>query len=224
MAKSKTRWPSTREDVAALQRAAAADDADALETLALLYEDGNARDANGKVLAQRNPGRARKYYARAAELGSPAAITVIADGLMEKGQGAKALAEAERLYRRAFRLGYDTAAENLAATYQNLGRYHDAVRWYRRAEAAGSPTAALELARAELYGTGTRRDARRAFGRLERLARQRLGWNNWLRVEAMQLMADALKNGWLVRRDFARGEAWLRQAAKLDPDDYYAAR
>jgi uncharacterized protein len=167
MAKSKTRWPSTRDDVAALERAAATDDADALVTLAVLYEDGDARDASGKLLARRDRARARKYYERAADLGSPAAITVIADGLTKKGHGAKALAEAERLYRRAFRLGYDTAAENLAATYQNFGRYHDAVRWYRRAEAAGSPTAPLELARAELYGTGTRRDARRAFVRLE---------------------------------------------------------
>lgn len=224
MAKTKTLWPNTRDDVAALEQAAAAQDADALVILAVLYEDGDARDAKGKLLARRDVARARRYYARAAELGSPAAITVIADGLTKKGHGAKALAEAELLYRRAFRLGYNTAAENLAATYMNLGRYNDAVRWYRRAEAAGSPTASLELARAELYGMGTRRDARRAFARLERLARQRLGWNNWLRVEAMQLMADALMNGWLVRRDFARGEALLRRAAKLDPDDYYAAR
>jgi TPR repeat protein len=220
MAKSKTRWPSTRDDVAVLEMAAAAGDADALVTLAVLYEDGDARDAKGKLLARRDPARSRKYYERAAELGNPAAITVIADGLTKKGRGAKAFAEGERLYRRAFRLGYDTAAENLAATYQNVGRYHDAVRWYRRAEAAGSPTAPLELARAELYGIGTRRNARRAFVRLERLARQRLGWNNWLRIEALQLMADALMNGWLVRRDFSRGESLLQQAAKLDPNEY----
>lgn len=88
----------------------------------------------------------------------------------------------------------------------------------------GAPTASLEVARAELYGLGTRRNARSALARLERLARQRLGWNNWLRIEAMNLMADALMNGWLVRRDFARGEAWLRQASTLDPSDYYAAR
>ena len=37
-------------------------------------------------------------------------------------------------------------------------------------------------------------------------------------------MADALMNGWPVRRDFAQGEVWLRRAAKLDPGDYYAAR
>ena len=112
-------------------------------------------------------------------------LTEMADKLTPRRHSARALAKAEKLYRRAFRLGSDTAAENLAATYQNLGRYRDAVRWYRRAEAAGSPTASLEIARAELYGTGTRRDAHSAFVRLQRLATQRLGWNNWLRVEAM---------------------------------------
>lgn len=147
-----------------------------------------------------------------------------ADKLTARGHTARSLAEGEKLYRQAYRLGDATAADNLAATYQTLGRYRDAVRWYRRAEDAGSPTASLEIARAELYGVGTRRDARAAFVRLERLARQRLGWNNWLRVEAMELMADALINGWLVRRDFARGAAWRRRAAKLDPDDYSAAR
>ncbi len=46
----------------------------------------------------------------------------------------------------------------------------------------------------------------------------------WMRIEAMKLMADALMTGWLVRRDFARGEAWLRRPAKLDPTDYFAPR
>ena len=116
------------------------------------------------------------------------------------------------------------AAENLASTYLNLGRHRDAVRWFQRAADAGSPTAPLELARAALYGTGTRRDARAAFVTLRRLARQRLGWNNWLRIEAMQLMADALLNGWLVRRDVAKSDALLEQAAKLDPRDHDAPR
>jgi TPR repeat protein len=224
MTKHKTWWPSTRQEVDALNKAAATNDRDALAKLAVLYDEGSARDAQGHLLVKRNRRRAREFYARAAELGDPAAITVMADDLTPRGHSASALAQAEKLYRRAFHLGYVTAAENLAAVYLNIGRCRDAVRWYRRAEAGGSVTASLEVARAELYGLGTRRDSRAAFVRLERLARQRLGWNNWLRVEAMQLMADALMNGWLVRRDHARGEAWLRQAAKLDPADYYAAR
>ena len=223
MAKNNT-WPTTREDVDELRKAALADDRDALTTLAVLHDDGTARDRSGKLLVRRDRRRARTYLERAAQLGDPAAITLMADNLTPRGHSVRALAQAEKLYRRAFRLGYETAAENLAATYQNLGRYRDAVLWYRRAEAAGSPTAPLEIARAELYGTGTRRNVSAAFVRLERLARQGLGWNNWLRVEAMQLMADALMKGWLVRRDFARGEALLRQAGKLDPNDYYAAR
>lgn len=224
MAKHKICWPSTREEVDAVREGAARNDRDAIAKLAVLYDDGSARDTHGKLLVKRNRRRAQELYARAAELGDPAAITRLADYLTPRGHTARALAQAEKLYRRAFRLGSETAAENLASVYLNLGRCRDAVRWYRLAESAGSPTASLEIARAELYGLGTRRNARSAFIRLERLARQRLGWNNWLRIEAMELMADALMNGWLVRRDFARGKAWLRQAAKLDPSDYHAAR
>ncbi len=224
MPRTKTSWPTTRGDVDSLRKAAATGDLDALTTLAVLHDEGRARDADGQLLVKRDRRRASAYWTRAAELGDASAITVLADNLTPRGHSARALAQAEKLYRRAFRLGYETAAGNLAATYLNLGRHRDAVRWYRRAEAAGSPTASLEIARAELYGLGTRRNARSARARLERLARQRLGWNNWLRIEAMNLMTDALMNGWLVRRDVARGEAWLRQASRLDPGDYYAAR
>lgn len=223
MAKNKGWWPSTREEIDALREAAARADREAITTLAMLYDERTARDATGKRLVKRDRRRAAAYWARAAELGDPSAITVMADNLTPPGHSRRALAQAEKLYRQAFRLGYNTAAENLAVTYRRLGRYRDAVRWYRRAEAAGSPTASLEIARAELYGLGTRRNGRRAFVRLERIARQRLGWNNWLRVEAMQVMADALMNGWLVERDYPRGEAWLRRAAELDPNDYHAA-
>lgn len=224
MAKKAKPSGTTREQVDALHEAAADGDRDALVDLALLYDDGTVRDTDGKLLVKRDRRRARTYYARAAKLGHPAALTVLADNLTPMGHSQQALARAEKLYRQAFRLGDATAAENLAATYQNLGRHRDAVRWYRRAAAAGSPTAPLELARAELYGTGTRRDARAAFVQLRRLARQRLGWNDWLRIEAMELMADTLMKGWLVRRDHAQGEAWLRCAAKLDPNDDSAAR
>lgn len=218
MAKHKSWWPSTREEIDAVRTAAASDDREALARLAVVYDCG-VTDTAGHLLVRRNRRLARKYWSRAADLGDPAAITVMANNLTPKGHSARALAQAEKLYRRAFHLGSSTAADNLAATYQNLGRYRDAVRWHRRAAAAGSPTAPLDIARAELYGTGTRRNARAAFVKLERLARQRLGWNNWLRIEAMKLMADALMNGWLVRRDHARGDAWLRRAAKLEPLD-----
>jgi hypothetical protein len=40
----------------------------------------------------------------------------------------------------------------------------------------------------------------------------------------MQIMADALINGWLATRDYTRGEALRQRAAKLDPNDYSAAR
>lgn len=199
-------------------RGAALDDRGARAKLVVRHAKGSDRDTDGR------PVKHSRRRARATELDDPVSLTRMADDLTPKGHSARALGKAEKLYRRAFRLGYLIAAENLAAVYLNLGRHRDAVRWYRRAEAAGASTASLEIARAELYGLGTRRDARSAFTRLQRLARQRLGWNNWLRIEAMHLMADALMNGWLVRRSFARAEALLRRAAALDPSDYDAAR
>jgi TPR repeat protein len=80
---------------------------------------------------------------------------------------------------------------------------------------AGDPTALRELAYADLYGIGTRRNVRAAFVKLRRLARQRLGWNDALRIDAMCLMAEVLMTGWPVPRDHTQGVAWLRRAAKV---------
>jgi TPR repeat protein len=120
-----------------------------------------------------------------------------------------------RLYRRAFGLGDTTAALNLAATYQNLGRYRDAVRWFRRALAAGDSSALLELARAELYGIGTRRDVPAAITKLRRVARDIASMSQLEREDAMTTMADALRNGWLVRRDYDEALRWFRRAAHV---------
>jgi TPR repeat protein len=130
------------------------------------------------------------------------------------------VARAIVLYRAAFRLGEPTAAFNLACTYQNLGRYREAVAWYRRADAAGDISAGFELARAELYGLGTRRNVRGAFARLERLAaRPTRYWpRNSDRIEAILVMADALITGWPVRRDYRKGRRWLARAAALGSD------
>lgn len=110
------------------------------------------------------------------------------------------------------------AAENLAATYLNRGRHRDAVHGFVAPTLPVLVARRSRFARAELYGIGTRRNVRAAFTKLERIAGQKLGWNNWLRVEAMQIMADALINGWLVTRDYTRGEVLLRRAATLDPN------
>jgi TPR repeat protein len=99
--------------------------------------------------------------------------------------------------------------------YRNLGRHVDAVRWYRRALDAGYQSAHLELARAELYGVGTRRNLPSALARLERVAEGIAYAAPIEQTEAMLLMADALRNGWLLRRDYQSALRLLRRAARL---------
>ena len=216
-------YPTTRAEVAALRARAAADEVDAIVKLAIIYDNGAGPLDDGRCIRP-DERRARGYWERAARRGDVSAITRVADFLSAPGHRPRELALAVRMYRRAFRRGDMTAADNLAATYMDVGRYREAVAWWRRAEAAGSSTASIEVARAELYGVGTRRNPRAAFERLEKLATERLGWNNWLRIEAMTVMADALFDGWLVPYDGKRAKAWRRAARTLDPADYDAKR
>jgi hypothetical protein len=108
MAKDKTLWPSTPQEVAGLHKAAAADDPDALTTLAVLYEEGTARDRNNKLLVRRDRRRGRSYWDRAAQLGDPAAITVIADNLTPRG----AHCESTRAGREALSAGLPARARD----------------------------------------------------------------------------------------------------------------
>jgi TPR repeat protein len=126
---------------------------------------------------------------------------------------------AEALYRESFRKGNSIAAYNLAATYQRLQRHRGAFGWYQRAHDAGDPSAPLQLALAELYGVGTKRNGNAAMAKLRRMASSRTKY--WPascgeNVEAMLVIAQALMDGWLVPRDYEEGHRWLRRAAEWD--------
>jgi TPR repeat protein len=211
-----TDW--TRDDVRNLKRAASKHDCEALVTLGDFYRDG-LRHPGGVVLVRRDRRAARRCFERAAELGDAQGMGVLADHLSGLGARASDVARAERLYRRSFRNGYSTAAYNLASTYRNRGRYRQAVRWYQRAHDAGDPSALLQLALAQLYGVGTRRDPRAARAKLRRVARTRtrywpaaVGEN----VRAMLVVAQALLDGWLLPSDYKHGQRWLLRAAAWD--------
>jgi TPR repeat protein len=147
----------------------------------------------------------------------PPALRTQADDRSAKA-GANAFRRATELYRRAFRLGDVAAGFNLGCTYQNVGEYRAAVKWFRRALAAGDLGALQPLARAELYGLGTRRNVGAAIAKLTRIARYRRA-PLWLsvseRVEAMLVLADALSSGWPVRRNNPEAVRWWRRAAAL---------
>lgn len=89
------------------------------------------------------------------------------------------------------------------------------MQWFRKVLAAGDRSALLPLALAELYGAGTRRNVSAAMNKLEVVARG----GSWVapieREEAMLLMTQCLRDGWLVIRDYTAALRWLRRAARV---------
>lgn len=150
----------------------------------------------------------------ARNLATAARLSATANQLTRRGRKGQ-LDEAARLYRQAFHLGDTTAGYNLACSYQNVGEHRTAVQWFRKVLAAGDRSALMPLALAELYGAGTRRNVSAAMKKLEIVARG----GSWVapieREEAMLLMAQCLREGWLVIRDYSAAQRWLRRAAKV---------
>lgn len=209
----------TRGSVA-LVRAAAKDNVPlGLLLLGILYRDGETA-ADGTTLIRKDTRRALKLFRRAADAGEPSAMYEVANMLTEGKFSARALSAAEGWYRKAFRLGESTAAYNLATKYRYLGRHARAVQWYRKALAAGDASALIPLARAELYGLGTRRNIASALERLQRMSRDRTTYApaHWLPCEAMVILAELHLEGWFVRRDVEKAVRWFRRAAAWDSE------
>ena len=173
--------------------------------------------SDGTIHIRRSAARAHHYTERAAALGDVGSITSIADKLTASGSRADFL-RGVAMYHRAIRKGYSTAMHNLALKYLNAGAHTKAVRWYRRAATARidpDESALLEVARAELSGVGTRRNARAAIRKLEKLARSKTWYHPTYanQIEAMIVLADAYIYGWVVPRDYELGRRWLKRAA-----------
>ena len=205
----------TPEHVDALRAAARRNDAAALSQLGDMYRDGLQR-SDGTVLVRRDRKAARRCLERAVALGDAEAMYVLAGVLVDDHRDARTFKRAEALYKRAFHAGESTAAYNLAAVYKSRLRHRDAFRWFQVAHEAGDPSALLQIARAQLYGIGTKRDPSGALAKLRRMANSRTKYwpaSTGENVEAMLIIADALMEGWLLPRDFKEGVRWLRRAA-----------
>ena len=188
--------------------------------MGILYRDGESA-ADGTTLIRKDARRAFELFRRAAHAGEPKAMYEVANILTESKLTTKALTAAVKLYRRSFHLGESAAAFNLATKYRYLGRHTEAVRWYRKALAAGDSSALIPLARAELYGLGTRRNVASGLERLRRMSRDRTTYvpAHWLPCEAMVILAQLYIEGWLVRRNLETAVRWLRRAAAWDSED-----
>jgi TPR repeat protein len=213
IAKVVSKGKITKEYFDLLRKLADLGDPNALADLGSFLRVGY-QDNKGQVLVRQDQKASMQCFLLAAAQGSTFAMIAVADSLSATGKE-DALKEAERLYKLAFELGDTVAAFNLACTYQNQQKHSEAVRWFNRCLKAGDLSALLPLAYAELYGIGMRRNSTEAFNKFRRVARGGKYFCQFDQEEALLTMADALKNGWLVRRDFTAAVALLRRAAKL---------
>lgn len=197
-----------------LTRLAECDDCDAMIILATLFREG-LQDRNGNTIVRRDARAEARHVKRAAELGDANGMTALAGILLARGAQTKHFAKAARLYARAYRIGHAHAAFNLAVAYLNLGRHRRAVSWFQRAAARGDMSAVLQLAHAQIYGLGTRRNAAAATEKLLRLARTPRALTQFEREHALLLLANAHLDGWLVERNMPRALALLRRAASI---------
>lgn len=212
-----TQMESPREYLDRLMALARDGSAQAIGTLAMMYDDGY-RDASGRVLVPRRPSQAARLYRRAAELGDTAAMVNWATVLSRSGRRAEAM----EFELRAARAGSATAAYNLGVSHKARATHKEAVRWFRVAVSLGDQSALLEVAKAELLAVGTKRNVSRALRALAVVARSKvvsLAENE----AACILLAQAYLDGWLIRRSTKRAVRWLRVVAARSECEQAAA-
>lgn len=198
-----------------LESRASAGDADALDELAMHHRDG-ARDGRGRVIVRENKQRAIRLFLRAAEAGRAESMTSLATMLDDAGRTKEAL----RWYRRAVRRGDPLAAFNLGVLHKREGRFRLAVRWLQRAARQSDASATLELALAELYGTGRARNAPRALKTLARLYRNTGDQlTPFEREQICIVIARAHLEGWLAPRNVKTAKLWLERGRALGSEE-----
>jgi TPR repeat protein len=206
------RTGTARELLSHLNELAEQGDGDALAVLGTLYEDG-LHAANRQTLIEPDASAAKRYTERAAALGNPPAMTRVADELSASSSAA-AKRRAVGLYTAAARRRYPAAAYNLAMTYLQTSAYPEAVGWFRRAAVLGYDMARVQLALAQFHGLGIRRNPTAALQKLLKLVRVG-AISDFDRGDILVFVANALREGWVVRRDNERALRVLRDAAEI---------
>ncbi len=109
---------------------------------------------------------ARRSFERGAELGDQLCLDRLAHQLDVGLGGESDKPLAMRYYRRAWRLGSHTAANNIAILYREAGKRRAMFQWFKRALERGDLDANLQLAKCYLAGTGVRKSVELALRHL----------------------------------------------------------
>jgi TPR repeat protein len=193
-----------------LERAASVGSVESMFDLACYLEDGFV-NKRGRQLLKQDRRKAVRLYCRAVAGDHTQAMINLA-ACLSAGRGAPVDdIAALKLEKRAARLGNMSALMNIGISYRNAGKTSTAVRWFHKAARHGDDSALLEIAKAELYGVGTRRDVTKALERLARVARSNVV-SVYDNEQSCLLIARCYLDGWLVRRSYKKAIPWLRIA------------
>lgn len=129
------------------------------------------------------------------------------------GSGVKRdVVEGLRWLRVSRRLDATAAANNIACTYAQLGRWRLAVMWWERARVEDRQDDDIPLAHCLLVGKGTRPDPARARRLLATTVRTHNA-TRWNLEWAMALLGVTCAIGLGTTRSLARARTWLTRAA-----------
>ena len=153
---------------------------------------------------------AAKWYRKAADQGSIAALYSIGT-LYENGLGVtKDITEAVKWYKKSAEQGYSIAQECLGYCYF-CGRgvakdYFEAVKWYKKAAEQGNSRAQYFLGSCYANGKGVKNDYNLAIEWYQKAAAK----NN---LDAMRAIGILYENGLGVTQDFQIAKEWYQKAA-----------
>lgn len=201
---------SKNDPLSSLRLRASEGDIEAMTDLGLYYETG-IKDVDGKWILTPSRQEAAKLLEEAATNGSIDAMLSIAN-ILDTNKSTKSDRDKALMWlKKAARLGSGAAAYNIGITYRDVGKYRLSVTWFQKAIDMSEHSALLELAYAEMYGLGLKRDVKNAFRKLQKLTRLS-GVLTSEKEEACILAARLLLEGWLVPRSIEKARQWLKRA------------
>jgi len=189
------------EAIALFQKAAAAGEAAAMNSLAYAYENGRG--------APKDMALAARWYRKSADAGNAASMHLLG-WHYQKGTGVPEDAgEALSWFRKAAEAGFPAGMVDVGQAYAH-GRGvpknpAEAARWFAKAAQSGSSNGMIRLGSAYLDGFGVGRDPSEAVKWFQKAADA----GNRL---AMQRLGDAYAEGVGVGVDKGEAERWYRRA------------
>ena len=126
------------------------------------YHDG-CKDENGSILVEASSEKAVEWFRKAADAGYVSAQNNL--GIMlGDGDGVEKNPDFALYWlKKSYRAGDQNAAQNIAITYRENGKFKRAIHWFIKLASTGDEDAILQLGIHYFWGKGLRRDYLKAI-------------------------------------------------------------